>query len=152
MEIVYTQNKVNFEDIYEILRLTSPNFIPPLHERVNIRDYAIKIKENAHCFEAWHNNKLIGLAACYYNNLEDRIGYLTHLSILKSYYGNGIGQQLVKQCLQYGIEHNFKSVTLEANKKNDKAIEFWENLNFEQIYENIDIVYLKTRFSGFVRE
>ncbi len=151
MKIIYTQNQTIFEDIYEILKLTASDFIPPLNGRVNIRDYAVKIKEKACCFEAWHNNKLIGLAACYYNNLEQQTGYLTHLSILKSYCGNGVGQQLVQNCLQYGFDHNFKSVILEADRKNEKALVFWKSFDFEPIYKNGDAVYFKRKFSDFVK-
>ncbi len=143
MNIRYTQNKASLEQIYEILNITSNDFIPPLSARVDICDYGAKIKSKAVCFEAWDDNRLIGLVACYYNNTETYEGYLTHISLLQTYCGKGIAKQLMANCMNYGIANSFKSIRLEASKKNKKSLMFWRCLRFQQIACNGNSLYFR---------
>ena len=66
--ISYGVNKTNVDEIIKHLNLCDENFTPPLSSRINIRDYAIKITNNAVRFEATIGENLIGLLAVYINN------------------------------------------------------------------------------------
>ena len=67
--ILYTKDKSTYFDIQNHLKEVSPTFYPPLSERVNIDDYAQKIRKFGVTFEAWIDNCLIGLVACYVNDI-----------------------------------------------------------------------------------
>jgi len=119
-------------EIFEHLLECSDNFIPNLAETVNIRDYSKKVFENAITFEAWENNKLIGLVASYFNDNKNRKGFITNVSVSKNYQGKGIAAILLNMCKNYGAKYNFNSIKLEVNKNNILAIKLYKKLGFDE--------------------
>jgi ribosomal protein S18 acetylase RimI-like enzyme len=136
--IEYRVNTAQFDHIVEHLNISAPGFIPPLDTYINIEQYAKKIRANAVTFEAWHENKLVGLAAVYYNDMDSKIGFCTNLSILKNYQRISIGSRLINDAINYGIEHGFTKLNLEAKIVNEKAIGFYEKTGFVQVGINND--------------
>ena len=92
--ILYTKDKSTYFDIQNHLKEVSPTFYPPLSERVNIDDYAQKIRKFGVTFEAWIDNCLIGLVACYVNDVDKEQVYITHVSVSKFLRGIGVAHTL----------------------------------------------------------
>lgn len=109
-------------------------FIPKLSSTVDLATYAQKIFENAITFEAWQNGILIGIVAAYFNNLTDKIGYITNVSTLPNFAGKGIGFQLVKNTINYANENLFVQIKLEVNEKNTHAIQLYKKFNFQELF------------------
>ena len=63
--IIYTINRSSIKDVFSHLQKVSELFSPSLANRVNLDSYAEKIGKKAFRFEAWSNDRLIGLVACY---------------------------------------------------------------------------------------
>lgn len=118
-------------DIKDHLMACSKYFIPSLETTVSIDIYSDKIYHHATKFEAWEKDKLVGLVACYFNNLQDRTGFITNVSVLKTYTGRGLAKQLIIMCLNYGLKNQFNAISLEVNKLNLPAINLYMSLGFE---------------------
>lgn len=133
----YTQNTASEDDIFVHLQDCSPDFVPPLFEKVDVLAYSRKIRENAVTFEAWESTRLIGLVAIYLNNLDSRSGYITNVSVLKAYHGRGIALELMRRCINFSQEAAFKEVKLEVHSNSTSAVNLYIKLGFIEIgHEN----------------
>ncbi len=88
--ITYRTNVATFAQIAEHLALCDAAFQPPLSHRLVITDYAKKIADKATRFEAWSNDSLVGLLAAYCDATESDSAYITSVSTLGEWSGNGI--------------------------------------------------------------
>jgi ribosomal-protein-alanine N-acetyltransferase len=120
------------QEIYSHLMKCNKNYTPSLDKRVNIQEYSSKIFSKAVTFEAWSEETLVGLVAAYFNNYDDRIGYITSVSTDKFYMGKGIATTLIKLCIDYARQHSFRTIFLEVIKANDEAIIFYKKLKFKE--------------------
>ena len=125
-------NTAKYDSLVEHLTSCSSSFDPPLDTYVDIGIYAKKIFTFAVTFEAIHKDKLIGLAAVYYNDQDSKTGYLTNLSLLKDYHGKGIASKLMHEAIKCGKENGFINLDLKVKISNDHAVAFYEKLGFIQ--------------------
>jgi ribosomal protein S18 acetylase RimI-like enzyme len=139
--IDYRTNTASEENILYHLETCDETFFNNLCNRVNIKVYSKKIKENAVLFEAWNNNHLVGLLAVYFNNIKDKIAYITNVSVSKKYEKNGIASELMKRCIEYGQTLKFRAIKLEVAVDNENAIHFYEKFNFK-CSENKNFFYM----------
>ncbi len=130
ININYKTKTALTEEIYSHLKECNENFIPPLEEKVNIMNYSRKIFENAITFEAWDEKILVGLIATYLNDTENKSAFITNVSTIKSYMGKGIANELMKMCINYSKNHNFKVVNLEVSSKNADALNLYLKYGF----------------------
>lgn len=114
------------------LQCCDDNFQPALSSRVDLSDYACKLLTAARRFEAWKGNQLIGLVAAYCNDLSKRTAFVTSVSVLPDYQGQGIAAQLLDNCLTQVRLRGFREVKLEVNRHNQKAISLYRNYGFEE--------------------
>jgi ribosomal protein S18 acetylase RimI-like enzyme len=128
--IEYLRNKATAEEIAEHLRICDRNFVPPLSSRVIIDDYANKIAAQATRFEAWADGALVGLVAAYCNDQERRIAYITSVSVLKEWMGQGLSANLMRQCIAYAEASGMRQISLEVAKDNASAIKLYEKNGF----------------------
>ena len=120
------------KEIFFHLHECNDNFVPPLSEKVNLEEYAKKIAEFAVTFEAWAGKVLAGLVAAYLNNRENHIGYITSVSTLADFKGNGIANELLKMCFGYAREHQFTVLELEVSTNNRPAIQLYKKYGFTE--------------------
>jgi ribosomal-protein-alanine N-acetyltransferase len=132
-EIIYKTQTATELTIYNHLFECSISFIPPLTERINITDYSKKIFENATTFEAWKQEELVGLIAAYINDAENKITFITSVSVSNKYIGLGIASTLLNKCIEFVKQKNHKVIKLEVNKNNNPAISFYKKFNFIEI-------------------
>lgn len=128
--IIYDEKTASLKTVLEHLTKCSNNFVPNLNETVDIGIYSKKIVENSVTFEAWINTELIGLIAAYFNDVKQGVGFITNVSVVKEYFGKGIAHQLLHNCIQYGIIHQFKIISLEVFYQNNKAIQLYKKYGF----------------------
>lgn len=129
--INYKINKADKYAIEEHLLKCSDSFIPPLETYVKIPEYAEKIEKNADTFEAWHNDNLVSLIACYLNNIENKEGFITNVSTLPLYQGKKITTKLLQMLLYFAKDKNFNILSLKVNRLNTQAIEFYLKKGFK---------------------
>ena len=141
--VVYKTKTADAQNIYTHLNACKDNFIPALDKTVDIAAYSKKIAENCITFEAWINNNLAGLIAAYFNDPENTAGFITNVSILKTYAGKGLASALLKNCISYGIENKFKEINLEVYDKNEGAIRLYKKFDFYQSATKNNLLILK---------
>ena len=143
-----TEYKINCatrEDVYAHLAKCDKNFVPALSARMNIREYADKIKTLSVTFEAWHNGSLAGLLAAYVNDTTRKAAFITNVSVVTNMMGKGIASELLSRAVRYITEKNFKEIRLEVNKENQPAIRFYSKFNFLQAGINSDSLTMKKK-------
>jgi len=128
--IEYLSNKTSGAEIAEHLRCCDDDFVPTLSARVAIPEYAQKIASKATRFEAWSNDKLVGLVAAYCNDYLTNTAYITSVSVLKAWTGNGIATNLIGRCVAYAKAAGMHYVGLEVATYNIPAIKLYEKNGF----------------------
>ena len=126
----YLSNKASVMEIAEHLSCCDADFVPALSSRVEINSYAEMIVSKAMRFEAWSEGTMVGLAAMYCNDLENRIAYITSVSVLKEWMGKGIAARLMNLCIEYAKTSSMQQVSLEVGSGNMPAIRLYEKNGF----------------------
>lgn len=146
--IEYCLNKASAAEIAEHLSCCDADFVPPLSCRINIKGYANKIASKATRFEAWLDGKLVGLVAVYCNDQDKRISYITSVSVLKEWVGNGIATRLLSQCVDYAKELRMRRISLEVARDNAPAIKLYEKNGFIVAQSNAPLVVMNQYLEG----
>ena len=116
---------------------------PALHSRVNIEQYAEKIYEKAERFEAWDDDRLVGLIAAYLPDGMDGPCFVTNVSILEKYHGGGLALDLMRFFIAKVAELKCESIALEVSRQNVKAIHFYEKMGFSIVNCAADILTMR---------
>lgn len=85
------------------------------------------------------DGKIVGAILCGHDG---RRGCLYHVCVRESYRKHGIGQQMVKACLEALQEEKINKVNLIAFRKNEVGNRFWQSLGWKfredvNYYENV---------------
>lgn len=115
--------------LLDYLRLT------PLANKVEIENYTNKVFKYATIFVARQNENIIGINIVYFNDYENKRGYITYIYVNEDYRGQGLGWQLLNTAIEYGRKHSFTSIALEVRKDNNKAKCLYEKNGFN-IYQD----------------
>lgn len=116
--------------ILKYLEVNSNNFIPPLSGRVNLDLFSKKINKYARQSWIFDGDEIVGFMACYVNDPENETAYITTISIVKKYKGQGLGKMLLNDCVDFAKNNGFNKVKLEVSKINTAAILFYEKQGF----------------------
>ncbi len=79
---------------------------------------------------------------------------LANIAVASHMQGNGLGRQLMNQCVQHAIQENCENLTLEVRVSNQKAISLYEKSGFISVsirknyYENGEDAYLMIKPLG----
>ena len=136
MTLTYKTQTVSRELILSHLQACDHSFVPPLSSRVNLIDYANRLFEKSTSFEAWAGNILVGLLNAYLNDMENRIGFITNVSILEEFTRRGVASTLLKMCLEYASQYNFNRIWLEVAQANGPAIKLYSRAGFKVFAES----------------
>lgn len=149
-DIVYRVRTATWDAVAAHLRACASRFSPPLDTYVDIDAYARKIAEHAETFEAWQGDRLVGLAAAYFNDRAMRRGYLTNLSVLPEHQGAGIASALTTQVVDFGVRNGFVAIGLEAKVGNGNAIRFYQQRGFSVAGQQGDAVVMSRQLDAGV--
>ncbi|MBP6625411.1 MAG: GNAT family N-acetyltransferase [Chitinophagaceae bacterium] len=144
--IEYKIDTASIDEIILHLKACDAYFTTPLSSRVDIEEYAHKMYQYATKFEAWHQDNLVGLIAAYKNE-EFKTAFITNVSVLPTYMGQGLSSSLLSNCVRYFESKQFASIELEVNKENSKAMGLYAKFNFKAIKENEDAYFMKFTFA-----
>ncbi len=120
---------VTLKHIQEHLTVCSSTFIPSLDSYVNIDDYSKKIFEQATLFTKFDGDKLVGLVAAY-DNLTEKFGWITNVSVDPDYSRKGIASELLNKCNKYFENKKYFHIFLEVFSNNEKAIKLYTKHRF----------------------
>jgi 2-polyprenyl-3-methyl-5-hydroxy-6-metoxy-1,4-benzoquinol methylase len=122
--MIITQNKIQ-----QHLITCSNSFIPQLDSYVNIKDYSKKIYDNAITFGKFNQDDLIGLVAAY-DNLTEKFGWITNVSVDPNHSRKGIAGDLLDRCYEYFKNKGYSNIFLEVFLDNEKAIKLYIKQGF----------------------
>jgi ribosomal protein S18 acetylase RimI-like enzyme len=142
-------NTASVEQIIEHLLRCDANFIPPLSGRIEIKGYAKKIANKATRFEAWAGGMLVGLVAAYCNDQEKRIGYITSVSVLHAWTGQGVAVHLMRLCVEHFKTLGMHQISLEVAAGNMPAITLYKNSGFTICKTNVLFVTMDMHLRSF---
>lgn len=143
MKLCYKVKTATQKEIYLHLKDCNDSFKPPLNTRVNLQDFSKKIFEKSVSFETWENQILVGIISAYFNDIENRSGYINNVSITKNYRGMGIATTLLKMCIEYARQYNFSEIKLEVSKYNFRAIQLYRKLGFHDFENRGDFILMR---------
>lgn len=132
-------------EIFLHLKECSVAFVPPLAERVNIDEYAKKIYKRSITFEAWSGKLLVGLIAAYFDEGGSRSVFITNVSVLGKFTGQGVATKLLDMCAEYAKNNGFPELRLEVHKDNTPAVRFYTKHGFENHEIRMDMLLMKRR-------
>jgi len=99
----------------------------------NISEFSKKICEKAVHFCIYDGGILMGFMACYFNHPAKLFGFITTISVGKSYQNIGLGGSLLKASIEYAVKNKFEKLRLEVNVENLIAIRLYEKFGFAKI-------------------
>lgn len=129
MQIVYSVNKSESNDIANHLHKVSTLFKVPLCDRVDIDSYSGKLLKYAVRFEAWSGNDLVGLVACYLNT-EKKEAFISDVSVESGFQKRGIAKKLLEQCIRSRELEKCDCIRLMVFSDDNAAISLYEKSGF----------------------
>jgi 2-polyprenyl-3-methyl-5-hydroxy-6-metoxy-1,4-benzoquinol methylase len=145
--IEYKINTATADQITYHLEFCKSNFKPALNETKDIEKFSRKIHKNAITFEAWEGNALIGLVAGYFNNIKERLGYITNVSVYNEYAGKGVASELMKRCIDHAKKLEFVVIDTEIPVSNTNALSLCEKFNFIKDGQDGDFFKMKLQLA-----
>jgi ribosomal protein S18 acetylase RimI-like enzyme len=130
MSFKYTTNKTNMDELKQHLLATGDDFIPPLHQRLDIAAYADKLMQHACRIEVWQNNSLVGLVAVYLNNQASKTGYISSVSVERQHRGHGLAKSLLHETYKCCLNNGFSAIELEVHNANKPAQQLYLSEGF----------------------
>ena len=124
------RNRAGAAQIDTHLRACDNSFVPALSRRVEIDAYAGKIVARAERFEAWSGDHLIGLLAAYCNDPEQRVAFVTSVSVAPQWQGRGIASLLLQDCIEHVRRSGMQRIELEVNVRSSAATHFYKKHGF----------------------
>ncbi len=73
---------------------------------------------------------ICGFIAFYANNLNTCQAFISSIVVRRKYQHMGIGKQLLKLAEDISLAHGMKTIALEVDKTNQKAIDFYTKHNY----------------------
>jgi ribosomal-protein-alanine N-acetyltransferase len=141
--ILYKQSTADAGEVLTHLSRCDENFFSKLCKKTDIPTYSTKIVQNSITFEAWDNDTLVALLAAYFNDKENKKGFITNVSTVKDFTGKGIASNLMNRCIIYAEENSFSEIVLEVSVENTSAVNFYKKFNFIQVSTIDDLLVMK---------
>lgn len=128
--IEFANNRADAAHIAAHLRACDGSFVPSLSTRVELEAYAAKIAQFAERTEAWSGMKLAGLVAAYANDPERRTAFITSVSVLPAWHGQGLASRLLLACIERVRGLGFEGIELEVDVRNTAAKRLYSKHGF----------------------
>lgn len=121
MTLAFDINRADAQAINAHLCACDAQFVPYLSERVDLVAYGAKMAAQAVRFEAWAGDTLVGLVAGYANDPEKQNSFVTNVSVLPDWHGQGIADRLLSDFVNHAREAGFANVVLSVDTRNARA-------------------------------
>lgn len=126
----YSNNKATAAQLLAHLQQCDSAFIAGLEQRTNLAAYAEKLTGYAERFEAWANGCLLGVVALYCNDTQTRQAYISHVSTLPAWQGQGIAKALLNHACDHAQTVGMTHVQLEVATDNHAALRLYQQQGF----------------------
>jgi ribosomal-protein-alanine N-acetyltransferase len=144
MTLRYEIATASTEQIYSHLKECDKRYCPPLSSRIDLLAYAIKLSDKSITFEAWEEDRLVGMVNAYLNDLSSRTGFITNVSVVQKCAGLGVGSALLEMCFERARKLGIERINLEVSRENSTAIRLYTKAGFRvsaEHFENLLMEY-----------
>ena len=90
------------------------DFEIPISSKVSIKEYAEKLLTSGYILAIENNGVICGILGMYANDIVNRIGYISILSVSVNQRGNGYAKLLVEGAIKLGLEKNLNSIKVDS--------------------------------------
>ena len=146
--IYFRQQTASCEDIQTHLTACDDQFLPRLSSRVHLREYSCKLFDQACTFEAWYDQLLVGLVAAYLQDSVDHCGFISNVSVLRDFSGEGLASRLMDVCTKRARELEMRELRLEVASTNSAAICLYEKFKFVELGRTTPSLTMQLTLSG----
>lgn len=124
--------KVNSrEELKLILDEFDKYFVPTVSSIVgSLDEYSNKLFKNAETIVFVEDNKVLGFASFYCNNMDTKVAYLSQIAVRPECGSMGIGTLLIKECERISKENGMKKLRLEVYNDNIVGNNFYKKNNY----------------------
>lgn len=143
--IVFKQIILSEKEISDYLKENDDLFVPALSKRLNIEEYAKKLHFYATHFSVFDNDRLVGMAACYFNDMLSKTGYISTVSVKREYQGLKILTRLLSIIAWYGELNKFEKMKLEVRLDNAQALHVYKKSGYVQTSVRGEKTYMELR-------
>ena len=119
--------------IYRAIQSFSTEF-SSLKSRVDLNQYSQKLAEHSYTVLLKDENRVLGVAAMYINDSENKAAFITLIGIRSQFQKSGYGSILLQHCIEKAVEAGMKKIRLEVDNDNPKARDFYDRNGFQ--FEN----------------
>ena len=123
-------------EISDFFKEHDNDYFEKLSDRVDINEYSEKLLESSVQFTLRNDVDLIGLSPCYFNNVEEKIGYISSLTIKDGYRGKKLGSEMIKKIVQYAKTRQFNTVMVKIHYDNHISHNFYIKNGFFDFIED----------------
>lgn len=114
--------------IEKYFRQADTCFEPKLSDQTDISAYAEKIAQYGCAIWCVCEEEDVGLCAFYANRPPE--AFLTSLSVLKPFQGQGLARRMLRELKRLCIRRNLDTITLEVYRTNDRAQQLYQKEKF----------------------
>jgi ribosomal protein S18 acetylase RimI-like enzyme len=136
-------NSISLEELTNIHLLCNDDFVPALSERVCIYEYCNKLYKNAEIISCHNNNNLVGTIGMYCNDLSGSVAYISTVCVHPTMRGKKIGDLLLSTAKVVAKDKGMKTIKLEVDRNNYKAISLYLKKGFKQCENLTDTFYME---------
>lgn len=123
-------DEADAQALLEHLRRTDADFMPVLSSRVDLGDYATKLRSLARSVELWEAGSVVGLVAIYCNAAPGGEAFITSVSLEPRWRGQGLADQLVERACELARAAGLARIRLELHCDNQPARRLYERHGF----------------------
>jgi len=126
IEVITESNKIK-----QVLLSFDSYFPRALSERIaNLDNYAQKLADNSVFYIVTLEDKIIGFAACYCNEILTKQAFLTQIAVHDEYRRLYLGSKLLEFCIEKARRLGMEKLLLEVDDDNVSAHKFYAKLGF----------------------
>lgn len=131
MPIIYRiMTIIDYEPVYDLWKSTPGIGLSDADSREGIEKF---LEANpGRCFVALSGDELVGTVMC---GCDGRRGYLHHLAVRADQRGQGIGRQLVEECMAALRAIGIDKVHIFVIKDNESGKVFWRNAGWQERHD-----------------
>ena len=132
MNDIYFELVEDENEIYTLIDNYERYLIPTLKDRdISIRSYTQKLYQYGQTYAAYTEQKDIGCASIYANNLKEKTAYLSFIALDPLVRGKGIGGKFLAFLENKAKESGMKNLSLEVHRKNTISIAFYKHFGYQ---------------------
>lgn len=120
------------DDLNKHISFFGDFFPDPLSSRVDIQTYTNRLINNAEIYFLKFENLVVGVIGFYINNKVNLKSYISIISVLPNFQGQGCGKILINSCVSAAMKAGMCEISLHVHMDNIKAQKFYTANGFSR--------------------